>query len=104
MRLFRTVLTFTLVAVAGCASTAGERLSSPLDPSNPDAAESANLLVPSFAAQTPASPAAAPPGVAVPIVPSGAGHSHLVCPMHPEVTSSKPDRCSKCGMSLEAPR
>ncbi len=24
-----------------------------------------------------------------------------VCPMHPEVTSSKRDHCSKCGMFLE---
>ncbi len=23
------------------------------------------------------------------------------CPMHPEITSDKPDKCSKCGMDLE---
>jgi len=23
------------------------------------------------------------------------------CPMHPEVTSNKSDKCSKCGMDLE---
>ena len=24
-----------------------------------------------------------------------------VCPMHPEVTSDKPGKCSKCGMDLK---
>jgi len=27
-----------------------------------------------------------------------------VCPMHPEVTSDRPGRCSKCGMNLEPKR
>lgn len=26
---------------------------------------------------------------------------YYVCPMHPEITSNKPDSCSKCGMNLE---
>ena len=26
--------------------------------------------------------------------------SIYTCPMHPEVTSRKPDKCSKCGMNL----
>ena len=32
-------------------------------------------------------------------VPEGAEATY-VCPMHPEVTSDKPDRCPKCGMKL----
>ena len=27
--------------------------------------------------------------------------AEYVCPMHPEVTSTKPGKCSKCGMDLE---
>ncbi len=27
--------------------------------------------------------------------------SAYTCPMHPEVTSGKPDKCPKCGMFLE---
>jgi hypothetical protein len=45
-------------------------------------------------------------------MPSGQGHSHgsakpdgghatdYTCPMHPEVSSSKPGQCPKCGMKL----
>ena len=28
----------------------------------------------------------------------------FVCPHHPDVTSDKPGKCSKCGMTLEAPK
>lgn len=29
------------------------------------------------------------------------GGAQYVCPMHPTVTSDKPDKCPKCGMNLE---
>jgi hypothetical protein len=41
-------------------------------------------------------PAKAKPAKATP------AKATFVCPMHPEITSSKPARCPKCGMKLEA--
>jgi FtsP/CotA-like multicopper oxidase with cupredoxin domain len=35
-------------------------------------------------------------------MPEGAGPVTYACPMHPEVTSDQPGRCSKCGMKLLA--
>ena len=35
-------------------------------------------------------------------MPAGAGPVTYACPMHPEVTSSEPGRCPKCGMKLLA--
>ena len=35
-------------------------------------------------------------------LPAGAGPVTYVCPMHPEVTSTEPGRCPKCGMKLLA--
>ena len=42
------------------------------------------------------SSALAPSGSAT--VPGGEAY---VCPMHPEVTSTEPGKCPKCGMNLE---
>lgn len=30
-----------------------------------------------------------------------AGATAYVCPMHPDVTDTKPSKCPKCGMTLE---
>jgi hypothetical protein len=40
------------------------------------------------------------PGLRAPDDPAEDGPSTYACPMHPEVTSSKPGSCPKCGMSL----
>jgi hypothetical protein len=28
-------------------------------------------------------------------------NAHYICPMHPDVVSNEPGKCSKCGMDLE---
>lgn len=42
-----------------------------------------------------------PSGVTAPSTPSGSKATYY-CPMHPEVTSSGPGKCPKCGMDLGA--
>jgi Heavy metal binding domain len=116
-------------APGGCASEPKPRPTA-LDPSNPAAPESQPLAVsalgPTLAVA--ATPAASDPAKEVPGAPPSEaenGHKHDVtaspqakdpsgeggraghqpstiytCPMHPEVTSDKPGRCPKCGMTL----
>ena len=82
-----------------------------LDPSNPDAPASApTVATTSLAAEPPPveEPAEQDPagasGHAQHAGASGsapdAGSTLYACPMHPEVTDTKPSRCPKCGMTL----
>jgi hypothetical protein len=88
---------------------------SPRDPSNPAAAEGVTAAVPPPAPVASAAEGshgshsgdhgsgrgAGSVGGAQGVEAGDAGvSSGYVCPMHPEVTSPAPGRCSKCGMNL----
>jgi hypothetical protein len=47
----------------------------------------------------PSAPEGVPPA-AMTVASDGAPAGVYVCPMHPDVTSSAPGRCPKCGMDL----
>ncbi|HET9450250.1 MAG TPA: heavy metal-binding domain-containing protein [Aggregicoccus sp.] len=106
-----------LGSVLALVSCAGGRQPPPaqLDPSNPDAPEAA----PSAASTTlaPEAPPVEEPAEQPPAGAGGhegharheteagraapdAGSALYACPMHPEVTDTKPSRCPKCGMTL----
>src|SRR5688572_29614407 len=97
-----------LVMVA-CA-TEKKQLPAALDPSNPEAPESAAPEVrlaqdPAIALSSHPPPAddraAQQHGAAATVpAPSDAGVALYTCPMHPEVMQSTPGRCPKCGMNL----
>ena len=77
-----------------------------LDASNPDAPESRPHAASTSLAPEPAPPGPSPDEAAAPAhehhhhAPAAAPAATYTCPMHPEVTSTTPDRCPKCGMNL----
>jgi hypothetical protein len=109
--------------VGACASEPPPRPAT-LDPANPEAPEAPAIgVTPIEPGPAPAEPTAEPPAAATPsppakdqpaaLPPAGhSGHQHgagqgvpkaakkYSCPMHPEVQSSAPGRCPKCGMKL----
>ena len=91
MMLRATALSLVVVCLATACSPGPMPVSqSPHDPSNPAAVEGVVPSVPLGSAGGARGVEAGDAGVS----------SGYVCPMHPEVTSSAPGRCSKCGMNL----
>jgi hypothetical protein len=100
----------TALLIAGCASQPAPKAAA-IDPSNPAAEEAPPAsLTPLVGggAQRPEAPKAAPTPEAAP---EHQGHDHggketqpsattYTCPMHPEISSPKPGKCPKCGMTL----
>jgi hypothetical protein len=122
----RTLLRLLPVLLVGCASAPPPRPAA-IDPANPTAPEAPPAVVSALAASPPpAEPAEAParPAAephqhqpAAEAQPAAEPHQHqhggaasgakagpekvsYTCPMHPEVISSAPGRCPKCGMKL----
>lgn len=81
----RTLILLAMLFTAGCVSESKteRRIPSADTPSNPDATGPV------------VHPSAAPPAVVV--SPKAVSYT---CPMHPEVISSAPGKCPKCGMTL----
>lgn len=101
----RLLLAAALVAIGAACATEPPPRPTQVDPSSPNAPESAPLEASSLA--QPSTPTAAPqsgsptpekaPDAGAPTKP---GATLYTCPMHPEVISDKPGKCPKCGMTL----
>lgn len=96
----------SILSLAACVSEP-KRLSAAMDPSNPEAPEAPPAAPPSAFAAPTSEPSRAPEGAghaqhgAASEAPApDAGATVYTCPMHPEVRSSKPGNCPKCGMKL----
>ena len=111
------------VALTACGSAAPQRAAA-LDPSNPSAPESPRLAVLSEAPADSAMSMDMSSNADAMAMPMQHGHHHqgammdmadggaptsgapsdgatvYTCPMHPEVSSSQPGHCPKCGMTL----
>jgi hypothetical protein len=102
--LARTIFAAALLAtpLGGCASEPRPRPTA-LDPSNPAAPEGAPVNVAALSPAAPPAPATQPAAKDKPAE-GGKGEKPgatvYTCPMHPEVTSDKPGKCPKCGMTL----
>lgn len=88
--------------VAACSPAPAPVSTSASDPSNPNAAEGVPPAVP--AAGTAPAAGTLDPHAGHSMAASadaGSGETVYVCPMHPEVTSTKPGSvCPKCGMKM----
>ena len=92
-----------LLLLAGCTVTPPPTAGRAQNPANPDAAESPRSpYVPPRATANSEAPEAAPSGHEHHESAPGAESQAVAytCPMHPEVRSSEPGACPKCGMAL----
>ena len=93
----------SLLLLAGCTVTPPPTAGRAQNPANPDAAESPRSpYVPPRATANSEAPEAAPSGHEHHESAPGAESQAVAytCPMHPEVRSSEPGACPKCGMAL----
>ena len=93
----------SLLLLAGCTVTPPPTAGRAQNPANPDAAESPRSpYVPPRATANSEAPEAAPSGHEHHESAPGAESQAVAytCPMHPEVRSSEPGACPKCGRAL----
>ena len=88
-------------ASAGCTTTPATR---PVPADHPASAHAVSSAIPepSRTLSNPDPVFVAPSATPAPATQPGAAQQQALyaCPMHPEVTSSEPSRCPKCGMKL----